>query len=483
MTDAAYNVDTVEAHLEDTIAQFVYDPYGYVMFAFPWGEPGPLEDQLGPDEWQREQLMMIGETFLDDPETTIQDATASGHGIGKSAETAWIILWAMSTRPNLAGIVTANTQTQLRSKTWRELAVWHKRAINAHWFKWTATRFGHRSHWDTWGMDAIPWSEHNSEAFAGLHERHVLIIYDEASGISDKIWEVTEGAMTTPRAMWFVFGNPTLNTGRFRGCFGKYKHRWTHRQIDARKAKMTNKVKLGEWLQDHGEDSDFFRIRARGEFPRFGSGQLISAEDTTAARNRKLTAEEHVFMNIVIGVDVARYGSDETVICVRQGRKMLEQRVFNGLNNVQVAGRTAETWRKHGSKGSIFVDVVGTGSGVVDVLVDLGYPCIGVNAGERANDDLRFYNKRAEMWWRMKEWYEGSADTLDDPVLSDQASSLEYTYDMKERVKIETKDDLKDRLPELGSPDRADALAFTFAEIVIPQALSESFEPEDRYDE
>jgi len=207
-------LDAVEADIAETIGAYYDNPYGYVMFAFPWGRPGgPLEHETGPDKWQAEQLTDIGNLFLENPEATLQDAIASGHGVGKSCEVAWLVLWAMSTRPHLAGWVTANTQTQLKSKTWRELAVWHKRAINRHWFEWTATRFAQVDNKETWGVDAIPWTERNSEAFAGLHGEHVLMIMDEASAISDIIWEVAEGAMTTPKAMWFAFGNPTRNSG------------------------------------------------------------------------------------------------------------------------------------------------------------------------------------------------------------------------------------------------------------------------------
>lgn len=146
-----------------------------------------------------------------------------------------------------------------------------------------------------------------------------------------------------------------------------------------------------------------------------------------------------------------------------------------------VAGRVIETYRKHGSKGALFVDEVGLGAGVVDTLMTMGYPVIGVNAGSKASDEKRFYNKRAEMWFLMKEWYETSVDIPDDPVLSDQTSALEYGYDLKERIKLERKEDMKARLPEIGSPDRADAVSLTFAEPLIPQAMSESFEPDDDY--
>ena len=152
---------------------------------------------------------------------------------------------------------------QLKTKTWRELAVWHKRSLIKDWFEWTATKFYHIGHPETWFTAAIPWSEKNPEAFAGQHGEHVLVIYDESSAIPDIIWEVLEGVMTPPGAMRFAFGNPTRNTGKFRECFGKFKHRWLLWQIDSRDCRMTDKRKLDEWVDDYGEDSDFVKVRLR----------------------------------------------------------------------------------------------------------------------------------------------------------------------------------------------------------------------------
>jgi hypothetical protein len=465
-----------ERELTSDIAQFYADPYGYVMYAFPWGS-GELEGQTGPDRWQAEQLQRIGQAIRDDPHGfRIQEALASGHGVGKSAETAWIILWAMSTRPHLAGWATANTMQQLKSKTWRELSVWHKRAINAHWFVWTATRFYQAANQETWGIDAIPWSEHNSEAFAGLHAEHVLMIMDEASSIADVIWEVSEGAMTTPRAMWFAFGNPTRTTGRFRECFGKHKHRWSTAQIDSRTCKMTDKRRLQEWLDDHGEDSDFYRVRVRGEFPRQASNQLISSESVHYARKNNMPMNEYMLHPIVIGVDVARFGADETVITARQGRKQLLQKTYRGLDNMQVGARAAELYRELQNVKALFVDEVGTGSGVVDYLRMMGYPVIGVNAGAKATKDKLYVNKRAEIWCRLRDWLDAGADIIDDPDLAEQITATEYDYTPKEQIRLEKKDDLKAR--GLPSPDRAEALALTFAEIVQFGQQQQSFEPE-----
>lgn len=475
-----------ELQLAEDIARYYADPYGYVMYVFPWGEPGTdLEDQTGPDVWQREQLMRIGKAFRDNPECTIQEAIGSGHGIGKSAEVSWIVHWAMATRPKLAGWVTANTMNQLVRKTWRELSLWNTRALNSHWFEWTATRFQRVGDETEWGIDALPWTEHNSESFAGLHAKHVLMIMDEASGVADKIWEVSEGALTTSRVMWFVYGNPTRNTGRFRECFGRYKHRWVTRNIDSRTCKMTNKEQIEKWKEDHGEDSDFFRVRVRGEFPHHASNQVIGSGTVHEARQLNLPESDYVFAPCHLGVDVARFGDDESVISVRQGRKHVRMEAYRGMDNMQVGAKTAQIFREMQNTGvvmgAIFVDGIGVGSGVVDYLNSMGYPVIDVNVGRAAEQDKIYLNKRAEIWFRLREWLEAGADIIDDPDLADQLTNA--TYDMvpqKDIIQLETKKSMKAR--GVQSPDKAESIALTLAEVYNPMVAvgsRDSFEAEE----
>lgn len=464
-----------EKELAKDIAEFYDDFEGYVMYAFPWGK-GELAEHDGPDEWQRAQMRRTGEKIKIDPVTTIREAIASGHGIGKTTEVAWIILWAMSTRPHLTGHVTANTMSQLTTKTWRELALWWKRAINGHWFKWSATKFWHVKHPETWFVAAVPNSEHNSEAFAGLHGRYKIIIFDEASAIPDKIWEVTEGAMTDPCSMWFVFGNPTKNTGRFRECFSKDASRWEHHNIDSRTCKMTNKAELQEMVDAYGEDSDFVRVRIRGMFPRMGSFQFISSDVVDKAIINEVPYEAHCFQPPVLGADVARFGDDKTCLIVRQGRKILAIRKFRELNTMQVAVEII-LLKKEFNCAVVFVDGVGVGAGVVDRLHQLGHDVIEVNAGEKsAYDEEIYYNKRAEMWDRLRKWLAGGADIPNDPELRQALIGLEYDYDDKERIRLERKKDMKKR--GLPSPDEGDALAHTFAE-ELGDLKKQSFEPDD----
>lgn len=469
-----------EKQLAGDISEFFDDPLGFIHYAFRWGE-GELEGETGPDRWQAEQLVEVGEAFVKDPQATLREATASGHGIGKSTQVAWIILWAMSTRPHLSGTITANTTNQLNTKTWRELALWHKRAINKHWFKWTATKFFHVEHPETWFCAAIPNTEHNSEAFAGLHAKYVLVIYDEASAVPDIIWEVSEGAMTTPGAMWFVYGNPTRNTGRFRECFHTQKHRWNTRQIDSRDCKMTNKEELKVWVETYGEDSDFCRVRIRGQFPRAGSLQFIDSSVVDYCMAWEAPYESYYLLPIVLGVDVARYGDDKTVIVARQGRKVLEMRKFRELNTMEVAAQVVFAIREF-CPAVTFVDAVGIGAGVVDRLRQLGHDVIEVNAGTKPYEEKTYYNKRAEMWDRMRIWLKSGADIPYDTDMRQSLVGLEYGYtDAKsgELMRLERKQDMKKR--GLDSPDEGDALAMTFAE-EIGDIANNFFEPSHQFE-
>lgn len=460
-TPAQYTKDPLGA-----AGEYVEDPLGFVYFAFPWGvERTRLEHEDGPDEWQRDVLQTIGAhvqgSNASDVQEALQLAVASGHGIGKSALIAWILIWFIATRPEPQIVVTANTKPQLDGKTWRELKKWHRLMIPAlrELFEWTATRFFLKSHRETWFASAIPWSEHNAEAFAGTHEKHVLLLFDEASAIADSIWETAEGAMTTPGSMWVCFGNPTRNTGRFRECFSRFKHRWVRRQIDSRTAKMADKKKLQQWVDDYGEDSDFVRVRVRGVFPRAGSNQLIPSDLVEYARVNE--ARHYDQAPKVLGVDVAREGDDQSVIVFRQGSKVHWLRKYRIADLMQIASLVAEA-RSEVSADAVFVDGTGMGAGVVDRLNQLRLRPISVMVGTPPKDS-KYYNLRTELWVKMRDWLrEGDADIPDDNELCDDLIGPEYKFDARERLQLERKQDMKER--GLSSPDCGDALALTFAQ-------------------
>ena len=451
--------------LAQDMGGFTHDPVGFVLYAFPWGQ-GELAGFQGPDAWQRDVLEDIARKLREGAsrQGAIAEAVASGHGIGKSALVAWLILWAVCTCPDTKGVVTANTESQLKTKTWAELAKWHRLCIAREWFELSATALVSTlpGHDKTWRVDQVPWSERNTEAFAGLHNkgRRVLLIFDEASAIPDVIWEVSEGAMTDSdtEIVWCAFGNPTRNTGRFRECFGRFKHRWSTRQIDSRTAAMTNKAQLNAWVEDYGEDSDFVRVRVRGVFPRAGSNQFISGEAVSNARGRNLKAQQYDFAPKIVGVDVARFGDDQSVITRRQGLYCAPQQKLRGVDTMTLAGIVADLVQEW-QPDALFVDGVGVGAGVVDRLRQLGVDVIDAQAGARALDQHKYVNRRAEMWAKMREWLEQGA-IPDDPELEADLTGLEYAYNTAGAVQLERKEDMKKR--GLSSPDCADSLALTF---------------------
>ena len=460
----------LEVTLIDLAAECCHDPLRFVEMFFPWGEPGELENFDGPDDWQKKILSDVRDGLISMAEA-IQIAVASGHGIGKSALVSWIILWAMSTMADTKGVVTANTEVQLKTKTWAELAKWKRLLLCSHWFDMTATSLFSvdPAHEKTWRVDMVPWSESRPEAFAGLHNKgkRVLLIFDEASAIHDMIWEVAEGALTDSdtEIIWCCFGNPTMNTGRFRECFGKFKHRWRPYQIDSRTCKMTNKEQLAKWCDDWGEDSDFVRVRVRGEFPRAGSNQFIPSD--TVHKARKRTSPPTEGLPKVLTLDVARFGTNRTVPCLRQGRNAKILAKWRGLSTDQTTERFIKMIEEI-TPDAIVVDEDGIGGAVVDQLRARGYDkrfgrtiLYGFRGGLPAMDDKTYYNRRAECWDRMRRWLADEADIDDDPELEAELTGPEYGIDKNGRFQLEKKEDMEKR--GLESPDMGDALAMSFA--------------------
>ncbi len=468
MTDA-----DPEAELIEAVARYTHDPLGYVRFAYPWGEPGTELAQERPRTWQADILDLIGR-HLRDPATYHQPllvAVASGHGIGKSALVSQIIDWGLSTHDDCKILVTAGTEPQLRTKTWPEVSKWRRLSITEPWFRCVATSLHSTDakHEKTWRADAMPWSEHNSEAFAGLHNKgkRIIVIFDEASAIHDKIWEVTTGALTDEgtEIIWLAFGNYTKNAGRFHECFGKNAHRWHTRQIDSRTVEGTNKEQLAKDIQDYGgEDSDLARVRIKGQAPRAGSMQFIPSDIVAAACTREATAG--IYDPLVLGVDVARsLAGDESCLRFRRGRdaRSIKPIYLRTDDTMLLAGRVVQEARERRAD-AVFIDVTGVGGGVVDRCRQLGLQCIGVNNGGVSDIPVEgelVGNKAAEMYARMRIWLRTGGAIDDDPALRAQLEGREYGYNAHNEIILERKDDMKKR--GLSSPDRADGLSLTFA--------------------
>ena len=500
--------DDIRREVIADLGRFTHDPLGFVLWAFPWGVAGTsLADEDGPDVWQREQLTAIRDSLRADPFKVIQDATASGHGIGKSAEVSWLILWAIMTHEDTRGVVTANTDTQLRTKTWPELAKWYgllQFDVLREMFKLEATSLHstQAGHDRTWRIDAIPWSERNTEAFAGLHNagKRVILLFDEASAIIDQIWDTASGGLTDANTeiLWLAYGNPTRNGGRFKEAIaGRFRDQWSHRMIDGRNVKRTNKTLLDSWVKAYGEDSDFVRVRVKGQFPRVGSTQFISSELVQQARTRDVPAALGSDP-LIFGVDCARFGDDHSTLAIRRGRdaRSIEWKRWYNQDSMQLAGDVAleaQRWRPE----AIFVDAGNIGAAVIDRLRQLGvenvfevwFGSAGRDAEWATGVRVKTANKRAEIWSSMRSWLaQGAIPDSDD--LEAELIGPQYGYGADQvSIQLEAKKDMKAR--GLPSPDDADALACTFAEPIMPVDLPGYLNPEffraalpgDRYSE
>ena len=472
------------------LGSFGKDPLGFVETLFGWGA-GELEGCAGPEAWQRELLERIGRGLS--PTSAIQEAIASGHGVGKSAVVSWIILWALTTAVDTRGVVTANTETQLKTKTWAELSKWHRLFTFRDLFKLEATALyaTEELRSKTWRVDMVAWSERNPEAFAGLHNqgRRVFMIYDEASSIPDLIWETSEGFLSDEgtERLWLVCGNPTRSTGRFRECFEG--GRWTTTQVDAREVGFTNKGQIGQWAEAYGDDSDFFRVRVKGVFPRVGSSEFIPSYLIAQARVRE--AEAQPFEPCILGVDVARYGEDESVIAVRKGRdaRSVPALRLRGVDTMGLAARVVEMAQSLRAD-AIFIDGVGVGGGVVDHCRQLRLDVFDIQGSQKpANADVlsrseRYSNRRCEMWGALRAWLATGA-IEDNEELAQQLVAPSYGFNQRDEIQLERKEDLRRR--GVGSPDWADALALTFAWPVVPNLGAGGLAPqralkEDEYD-
>lgn len=458
---------TEDEVLIDDIGSFTHDPLGFVLYAFPWNEPGDLSEDNGPRKWQAEYLKELGE-HLQNLETRHQpflSATASGHGIGKSSLIGMVCNWAMSTCEDCKVVITSNTETQLRTKTMPEVSKWFRLAINSHWWEVNATSIHttDKSHAKSWRVDAVTWSENNTEAFAGLHnkKKRIVVIFDEASAIADKVWEVTEGALTDEdtEIIWVAFGNPTRNSGRFKECFGRFKHRWHSKQIDSRTVEGTNKAQLQKWVDDYGEDSDFVKVRVRGMFPSASFKQFISLEDVDKAYGRELKPEQYNFAPKILTVDPSWEGDDETVIGMRQGLNFQILRTIpKNDNDMQVASLIASLEDEHKAD-SVFIDG-GFGTGIISAGRTMNRKWQIVWFAEKSNDQ-GCINKRAEMWKLMRDWLKDGGAIPKDPTLHQELIGPETVPRNDGKIQLESKKDMKGR--GVASPNRADALALSFA--------------------
>ena len=473
-----------ELELADEMAKFYNDPLGFVNFAYPWKqERTSLEHHEGPDEWQTNFLIDLGRETAKRGFTgaaavmAVRMAVASGHGIGKSTLVAWIVDWIMSTRPHSLGTVTANTFVQLQTKTWAAIRRWTSLCSTAHWWIVTGDTMRHKDFPSTWFCSAQTCREENSEAFAGQHSdgSTSFYIFDEASAVPDKIFEVAEGGLVRGEPMVFLFGNATRNTGKlYRTAFGNERPRWNHRSIDSRTSSSSNKEQIAEWISDYGIDSDFVRVRVLGLPPNASELQYIGLDRVQRAQqNEALSLDDDP---LICGVDVSGGGAAWNVVRFRRGfdsRTIPPIRLSGAKGDRQVMiAKLAEVLAVDEPERRVammFIDSA-FGAPIVERLQMLGYGdrVAEINFGGKAPDEQHFSNMRAYMWTQAKEWLPKGAIDPNDEQLEVDLTGPGFHFNRTNQLVLESKAEMQKR--GVASPDDGDALVLTFAQPVAPIA-------------
>jgi phage terminase large subunit len=412
---------------------------------------------VDPDPWQVEFLEAIsrGERKI---------SVRSGHGVGKSTVASWAMIWYMLTRGPAKIVVTAPTSSQLYDALFAELKRWVKELPNA-WgdrLEVKTDRIEMRAAPQESFISARTSRAEQPEALQGVHSDHVMLVADEASGIPESVFEAAAGSMSGHNAVTILLGNPTKSSGFFFDTHNRLKDEWWTRRVSCYDSKRVSDAYIKDMASRYGEESNAFRVRVLGEFPRTDDDTLIGVELVDSAFHRDVDTTD---TQTVWGLDVARFGTDATALAKRKGNAVTEIRKWRGLDLMQTTGAVVaeyEAMKPEDRPVEILVDSIGLGAGVVDRLRELNLPARGINVAESPAMGTIYVNLRAELWGKMKAWLEKRDCKLpkDESLLAELVSPR-YSFNSNGKMKLESKDEMRKR--GIGSPDMADALALTFA--------------------
>ena len=436
---------------------------------------------LGVQPWSRQ--MDILNAVRDHPKVAVR----SCHGIGKSFTAALVILWFLYCHPGAIVLSTAPTWRQVDKLIWKEVRAAYNRSRVPLGGKLmpSAPEIRIDADWYAAGL-----STNQPDRFQGFHAEHILVVVDEAAGVPEQIFEAVDGVLTSAHSRLLLLGNPTSASGTFYDAFRKPGWRTiavsafdtpnfttfgiTEDDIrtGAWQEKITGSLPIPQlitpaWVADKyiqwGPESPAYQSRVLGRFPEQTTDTLIPLAWIEAAMQRWTETEEGD--PTVLGVDVARFGDDRTVIAVRRGRKVLPLKVYRQQGTMETAGMAMALAREY-ERAAINVDVIGVGAGVVDRLEEQGVDVAGINVAESAKDPEQFANLRTELWWGLRERLRPDApDPVglppDDELLAELAAP-KYKFTSRGQWALEPKEETKKRLGY--SPDKADAVVLAFAE-------------------
>lgn len=435
----------VDGELEALLERWHDDPDAFDRDVWP---------EYPPEAWQTNASgLLVAHDRL---------AIRSGHGVGKSAWLARRIIWWGSTRNPWKVGCTAPSSSTMFDALWSELAKWHAKMPDGlkGLFEWRPERFDYVKEPAVSYAVAKTARRETPEALAGLHSENMLFVIDEASGVDDIIFETARGAMSTIGAKTIMTGNPTRLSGYFFDAFHKNRGHWATMQVSCYESSRTNVAEIDQWKEEYGEDSNFFRVRALGEFPTAEDDVIIPLHMVESAVVRDV---QQIDSEEIWGLDVSRAGVDLCALAKRRGNMMPEPvKVWRSDDAMVSVGKVKKEYDDAVKKPlMICVDSIGLGGPVADRLSEQGLPvqCINVSESHSSND--RYLRLRDEMWERARDWfYKRDCKIPRDEAFIGEISLVKWKPSSNGKMKVITKAEMKKELNK--SPDRSEAFCFTF---------------------
>ena len=422
-----------------------------------------VQEVLGvePDDWQKEFLTAIASGKR-------QISVRSGHGVGKSTAASWAMLWFFMTRYPVKVVVTAPTAAQLFDALFAELKSWCLRLPDGlkALMEVKAERLELKADPTGAFVSARTARAESPEALQGIHSENVMLVADEASGVPEAVFEAAIGSMSGEHAVTLLLGNPTRTSGFFYDSQNKNLDKWYTMRVSCLDSKRVSTSFVQSVIDSYGEESNAYRVRVLGEFPKSDYDTVMSLGLVEDAMARDIRQSPTV--PVVWGLDVARMGDDATALAKRQSGVLMEPvRKWRNLDLMQTAGVVKAEWDALEEKErpvEILVDSIGLGAGVCDRLRELGLPARGINVSESPAMKGTYTNLRTELWFKAKAWFEQRGCALpkgSEELCADLVSVKYFPPNSSGKIAIESKDQTKKRLRR--SPDLADAFVLTFA--------------------
>jgi phage terminase large subunit len=416
-----------------------------------------VEDLLGvtPQDWQREVMSAVAKGQR-------RCSIRSGHGVGKSSCASWLMIWFLLTRYPVKIVVTAPTASQLFDALFAECKRWIKELPTPikSLLEMNSDRIELGSSPTEAFISARTSRSESPESLAGVHADHVLLVVDEASGVPESVFEAAYGSMSGKDATTILLGNPTRSSGYFYETHTRLRDSWWTKQVSCLDSPLVSPDFIQEMELKYGPQSNSMKVRVYGEFPTAEDDTLISLHAVEQASKRVVEQPEGT--PIIWGLDVARYGDDASVLCIRQGRHLIELHSWKKLSLMELAGRVLDLLHSSDeTPEEILVDSIGLGAGVLDRLRELDISARGVNVSESPAMADRYANLRAELWDLTKQWFTEEVQIPNDDSLIADLTAPRYSFNSSGKMIVESKAETKKRLGR--STDFADSLVLTFA--------------------